>query len=493
MHTLPKRWVIIGSDYQAWLTAFFLQKKLIAPLKKTGAALPKIFIVDTQSSAKKILCTSSALRDFNKEYGITESHFVRKCQACFNLGTEYRQNTRAHNTAFFLGESPYGCNIEGLRFHHIFQEYQHQGGQARFDEFSLAAQMAKQCRFTPPASEAQSIFSTIKYGYRFSSFHFRDYLAGLLDASIEVYREAITQVKFDSKGLAIQTISLKSGKQIEGDWFIDLSPTRMVHQLLEAPHQKPASPSPTVTATLKPMAKSEPLQPYQQLHLSPGKLLLSSSCSAGTQVLAISDTTSKDNNWDTAKHAISPWQGNCIAMGNAIESGLPLVIDEVHMLIRQLKALSTLWPRTAINSQSIGKPLIDGLQITSTNQSAAFWFNRYCTEDFANLRDIESLYYEAAFSNNNTPLSATAREKVNLYCETGALLPSENTLVSDEHWIALIHALSFKVSFTHHLARNIKGGPIIHTLDNLRNTLQTAAASAPTLQAFMHRFQLVTL
>ncbi len=159
--------------------------------------------------------------EFIRVLGIDENDLVRKTQATFKLGIEFKGWTRpGHSYIHPFG--PTGFPKEGVDFAAYWLKHRESGKVAPLEEYSLAAVAARQEKFMRPVSLSKSPLETITYALHLD--------ASLFAAYLRVYAEARgvtrTEGKLQSVALRaedghISSLTLESGEQIEADFFID--------------------------------------------------------------------------------------------------------------------------------------------------------------------------------------------------------------------------------------------------------------------------------
>lgn len=484
VHKLPASWVIVGAGFYPWLVALFLQKKLINPLQHAGRQPISLTLVQQKSTQPdRVITTTSALRHFNKSSGLSEADFVRACQACFNLGTliqgpsplQAKPPVPAH--PFFFAEGPYGFMTRGVRLHHLLACCAERLKPARLDDFSVAAQLALQNRFTPPSTQADSLFAALEYGYRFSASDYTAYLSKLVQGDLNVYSAGLSRVVLDSSQGGIAALELDNGHRVSGDFYIDVSEKRLLKSALSPIGQRGKAGYPVGLvncAHLQARDQQQSLKPYQHLKLAQGEVSLASTSheQGYHHQLVIKTSDEKTRNaspskvfWDP-----EPWQDNCVALGPALSNRPPLIIDEVHTLLYGLHELARFWPvRDA----------------TATNNLSKKWFNRKLAAEGEQLFDIDSLYLHASFAHLGVELSHGAKDMRDLFCETGTLPAREHQTLAEPQWIALLYAVGAPLKFDNILARQFDADQLVNQLIQLRQSIQQASKAAPLHEDFL--------
>jgi glycine/D-amino acid oxidase-like deaminating enzyme len=251
--------VIVGGGTAGWMTAAPLALKLP---KNCEIVLVESNEIGTVGVGEATLPT---LRNFNFTLGIDEADFVRKTQATFKLGIEFKDWGHVGNR-FFHGFGDFGPPIDNrpafmywLRLSRVFKDM------PPYEEWSTATMMALGNRFTLPHEELPSITDSYNFAYHFDAglyaAYLRDYATALGVTRIEGMVENVEQ--HPETGF-ITALKLRDGRRVEGDLFVDCSGFRglLIEGVYQAGYEDWSAMLPCNSALAVPCAKVEPLTPY---------------------------------------------------------------------------------------------------------------------------------------------------------------------------------------------------------------------------------------
>jgi hypothetical protein len=241
--------VIVGGGTAGWMTAAPLALKLGKMCEITLVESPEIGTVGVGEA------TLPTIRYYNHALGLDGTEFVKKTQATFKLGIEFKDWGHIGNR-FFHGFGDFGPAIENRSPHlywlRLSREFK---DMPSYEEWSMATVMARNGRFLPPYSYA---------------FHFD---AGLYAAFLRDYamqrgaqriEGMITDVEQHPETGFITAVKLRDGRRVEGDLFIDCSGFRglLIEGVYKAGYDDWSAMLPCNSAQAVPCAKVEKLTPY---------------------------------------------------------------------------------------------------------------------------------------------------------------------------------------------------------------------------------------
>ncbi len=167
--------------------------------------------------------TFPEIKNFNDAIGIDEAEMMRATRAAFKLGIEFVDwgFKGSRYTHPFGVHGPVGMDHI---FHHRWLRARHLGLTSDIEEYSFAAQAARNCRFELPETRQSAINSAYSYAYHFDAGLYSVYLRGLAEQRGVIRTEGKVQdVVQDPETGDIRSLLLESGETISGDLFIDCS------------------------------------------------------------------------------------------------------------------------------------------------------------------------------------------------------------------------------------------------------------------------------
>ena len=251
--------VIVGGGTAGWMTAAPLALKLPKTCEVVLVESPEIGTVGVGEA------TLPTIRYFNLALGLDESDFVRKTQATFKLGIEFKDWGHVGNR-FFHGFGDFGPAIENrpatmywLRLSRVFKDM------PSYEQWSMATMMARSNRFVPPQDDMPSITDAYGYAYHFDAGLYAAYLRDYaMQRGVKRIEGMIEHVEQHPDTGFITALRLRDGRRVEGDLFVDCSGFRglLIEGVYQAGYEDWSAMLPCNSAQAVPCVKAEPLTPY---------------------------------------------------------------------------------------------------------------------------------------------------------------------------------------------------------------------------------------
>ncbi|HET9474480.1 MAG TPA: FAD-dependent oxidoreductase, partial [Steroidobacteraceae bacterium] len=217
MHPAPLRIVIVGGGSAGWMCA-----AACAQVLHPGRYHVTLIESDEIGTVGVGEATLPALRDFNELLGLDEARFMRETQGTFKLGIEFRDWDRPGSYLHPFGS--FGELWGGVEFQHFWLRARQQGlDPPPLEEFSVAVRACQRNAFDFPS--ASTVLSTFyAYAYHFDASLYADFLRRwAIGHGVARIEGQVVEVALEASRGDIQSLTLKSGQRICGDFFIDCS------------------------------------------------------------------------------------------------------------------------------------------------------------------------------------------------------------------------------------------------------------------------------
>jgi tryptophan halogenase len=443
-----RRIVIVGGGTAGWMTA--------ASLGWALSALPiEIVLVESEEIGTVGVgeATVPHIRFFNQRLGIDEADFMRRTNATFKLGIEFRDWARIGDS-YIHPFGNFGRDIAGLPFHQHWLRLARTGRtRAELEAFSLPILAARADRFAPPSPDQTMIESTFSYAYQFDASLYAAYLRSYAEErGVRRVEGKVLSVEQDGESGFIQSVRLENGENLAGDLFVDCSGFRglLIEGALKAGYETWTHWLPCDAALAVPCAQGGPLTPYTratardagwqwriplQHRVGNGHVFSTAFTDvdsardilmANLEGAALADP--KLLRFVTGKRK-TQWLGNVVAIG--LSSGFlePLESTSIHLI------------QLAITK------LIDLLPLDGWDPLDAAEFNRSMVVEYERVRDFLILHYcatertDTAFWNHCRTMSLpdSLAYKMAAFRERGVVVKYREGMFLEPSWLAVYY------------------------------------------------------
>jgi len=327
------RVVVAGRDAPLWLAAATIRQAL-AP---AGVAVCAVEL-PSRLSAADCHATLPALEALHGRLGIDEAMLLRLTGGAFSLGQNVVDTTGAM-PPFMIPFGSFGTRIEGQDFFAYWLKARSLGLNVALEHFSLAAAAARQGRILFPDDSTEA-YGRSDYGYHLPAIPYARCLKALaMHLGVEVLEARSVAAERGERG--IDALLLDDGRRVEGRLFIDAGSGLSIGRPRESWRESfPVDRILTATAprlasvpayaeirlgeggwtVLHPAAgQAHLLHAWSSAHRGDGEAVREAEALGGLSLEGI-DIRAADPGC-----LAEPWEGNCIAIGEAA-----CVADPVH-------------------------------------------------------------------------------------------------------------------------------------------------------------------
>lgn len=210
--------VIVGGGTAGWMAAASMSRFF-------EGKLSSITLIESEEIGTVGVgeATIPGIRHFNHSLGIDEIDFIKKTNASFKLGIEFR-DWHSKGSRFFHPFSDYGVPLRGIEFHHYLARMREAGEIVELADFCFSTQMARLNRFAQPPVKPQSSLADFNYAYHFDAGLYAAYLKKYaMDRGVVRKEGKVANVNLQESDGFIASVALDSGEIISGQLFIDCS------------------------------------------------------------------------------------------------------------------------------------------------------------------------------------------------------------------------------------------------------------------------------
>lgn len=427
MSGYPRHVVVVGRDAALWLTAATMK----AALGPAGVAVTAIEL-PTRLGPASVYASLPAVEALHTKLEVDEAALLRATGGSFSLGWNIAPPGRK---PFFLAHGAYGAPIDGADFFPYWLKAQHFGLQAAFEDFSPTAMAARHGRLLLPDEQLEQ-FGRTDYGYHLPAINYVALLksrAAKLGVSI---RQALeVSVERDSEGALIGGIRPDCDPLINGDLYIDASgpEAALIGSLPGADIEDWSSYFPLAGRLTARGPRFSSVPAYGEVRLSGDGWTLMLAAQGATHVVhafgereraeedaaKVSGLSLQDVLVETVASGarVSPWVGNCVAIGAAACALDPIFDLDLHAVQLGIVHLLSLFPTTPAGDAERAE------------------YNRIVRSHYERLRDFQAAFY--ALSATSSPVPETLHEKLDAFRARGVIAPKEDETFAPDQWRAL--------------------------------------------------------
>ena len=483
-----KKIMIVGGGTAGWMSAAVLLHSLGKHYQIQLIESDEISTVGVGEA------TIPSIIKFNSLIGIDEDDFMRRTQATFKLGIQFR-NWGAVGDSYIHGFGSMGRKTGLVDFHHYWLKAQQAGQVDRLDDYSINLLACEKNRFMRARMDnAASPLADIRHAFHFD--------AGLYAAYLRSYSEKLGVTRTEGKITRVQQhpetgfvtgVTMDNGDVHTADLFIDCSGFRglLIEQTLKTGYDDWSHWLPCDSALAVPCTSVTPLLPYTRAtaHTAGWQWRIPLQSRIGNGHVFSSRFMSQDeataillNNLDgqalaeprlirfvTGKRK-QFWNKNVVAIGLASGFIEPLESTSIHLIQQGIVRLVELFPSAGFESADIAE------------------YNLQSTTEFEQVRDFIVLHYHATQRDDSAfwrhcrsmDVPDTLKRKTVLFRANGRFFHQNDELFSEPSWVQVLWGQGVRPQGYHPLVDNTAEEPIMKMLANVKAVMHGVVDKMPT-------------
>ena len=490
-----KHLLIVGGGTAGWMTAAALSHRL------SGLGVAITLIESEEIGTVGVgEATVPHIRFFNASLGIDEADFMRRTNATFKLGIEFR-NWGRKGDSYIHPFGVFGKEIDGVAFHHHWARMQRAGGTDPLEAFSLPVMAARMNRFAYPDTDPDALLSTYSYAYQFDAGLYAAYLRDLAETrGVRRVEGKVVDVAQHRESGFVTRVTLASGATLDAELFVDCSGFGglLIEQTLKSGYDDWSHWLPCDRAVAVPCTTKAELSPYTrataldagwvwriplQHRVGNGHVYCSSYISDDDARAAVVDqlespplSDARFLRFKTGKRR-QQWSKNVVAIGLSAGFLEPLESTSIHLI--QL---------------AIGR-LLDLFPDLNWDPTAETEYNRLMDLEYERVRDFLILHYHATertdtpFWNyvRTMPIPDSLAHKMSTFRERGVVVNYRDGMFLDASWIAVYAGQRIVPQRPDPRSMVIGDAQLFMRLAQMKDDCAAAAATLPAQADFLRQ------
>ncbi len=491
-----KNIVIVGGGTAGWMAAAVFSRFV-------NAGLTNVTLVESEAIGIVGVgeATIPPFLGFNKLIGVNEADMLAAVGGTFKLGIQF-VNWAKQGDSYFHPFGNYGYEFEGVAFHQIWHKLRKHRDPRPLYLFNVETVAAHFGKFAITNPDARDDLPPVNYAYHIDAVKYGQYLRAFSEArGVKRIEGLIEDSTLNADTGFVESVTLKDGQVVEGDFFIDCSGFRglLIEQALKTGYEdwthwlpcdrawavqseQPGSPLPYTLST----AHSAGWQwrvPLQH-RLGNGHVFCSKYMSDDEALDILLDNLDGEPTIEprllrfVTGHRKKFWNKNVVAIG--LSSGFmePLESTSIHLIHSALNKLM----------------LIFSLEGVQPEQEKIF--NRLALKEFAKIRDFLVLHYHATTRDDSefwnycrtmdVPESLT--EKIELFRWNGQFFREEDELFTATSWAAVMLGQGIQPGSYSPLVDVLDQEKLVKEVGEMEKSIKYVVHHMPTHAEFLQKY-----
>ena len=488
-----KKVVIVGGGTAGWMSAAMIKRVLGNAVDIELVESDDIGIIGVGEA------TIPPILNFNTVLGVDEAEFLRETKATIKLAIRF-ENWRVKGERYYHTFGAPGRSQAFCHFHHYWTRAEMAGHSSNLWDYDLNYLCAEANKFAK--LQVNDPVWELPYAYHFDSSLYGQYLRKFSERLGVTRTEGLIEdCDLDAESGEVRSLTLKSGKKIAGDFFVDCSGGRglLIKQKLGVEFEDWGHWLPCDRAMAVPSERFEETVPYTRsiAHSAGWQWRIPLQHRNGNGLVFSSQHYSDDqaadillNNLDSkqlAEPKIIPfrtgrtrqqWSRNVVAVG--LSSGFlePLESTSIYLIQAAIVRLIHLFPHDGITPALVDE------------------YNRQSQIEFELIRDFIIMHYylnerdDSDFWRDLQTMEIPERitRKIELFRSSGTLNQDQLDIFLEPSWLQVMLGQGIMPQDYHPLADSLTDEQLIDKLKNTHKTKMQPMDQIPGHDEFLQMF-----
>lgn len=493
MKDIIKKVVIVGGGTAGWISAALLKKVLGDTVDIELVESEEIGIVGVGEA------TIPPIRHLNSVLGIDEAEFLRETKSTIKVAIKF-ENWNVQGESYYHTFGAPGKSQAFCHFHHFWTRAQQAGHKSNLWDYDLNYLCAEAGKFAKMQVDDQ--MWELNYAYHFD--------ATLYGALLRKYSEKrgvkrteglIEQVNVEPESGHVESLVLRDGRVITGDFFVDCSGIRglLIQQKLGVGYEDWSHWLPCDRAMAVPTERFEKTVPYTRSiahsagwqwriplqHRNGNGLVYSSKYYSDDEAanILLSNLDSKTIG-DPKIIPFRPgrtrkqWSRNVVAIG--LSSGFlePLESTSIYLIQSAVVRLIHLFPHAGVTNELVDE------------------YNRQSKTEYEQIRDFIILHYylnereDSQFWRDarNMEIPERLSQKIELFRSNGSLFQDQFDIFLEPSWLQVMVGQGVLPQDYHPIADSLSDAQLQDKMMNAKKLVQGPLSQIPSHDQFLEMF-----
>lgn len=495
-NTTPiKNIIIVGGGTAGWMTA--------AALSNATGDKAQITLIESDEIGTIGVgeATIPAFVGFNQLLGIDEATMMANIQGTFKLGIQF-VNWGKKKDSYFHPFGDYGYSIDGNDFHNIWLKFRKNGDKRPLYAFSAETIAAMHRKFQRTLPGQRGDLPPINYAYHIDASEYAKFLRKYAETrGVKRVEGLVEDVAVNAEDGFVQSVTLKNGTTIEGDFFIDCTGFRglLIDKTLKTGYEDWTHWLPCDRAVAVASSQEGSPLPYTratawsagwqwrvplQNRLGNGLVYCSKYMSDDEAHKTLLDNIDGEPLSDPKQLYFKTgqrekfWNKNVVAIGLSAGFMEPLESTSIHLI------------NTAITK------LISTFSLDGISPVQERLFNRLTSREYARIRDFLILHYhvtqrdDSEFWNycRTMDIPDTLQEKLDLFNWNGQFFREEDELFTATSWVAVMMGQGLEPQTYNPVVDSLDEAKTAKELDEIEKSIQYLVQNMPTHNEFLNGY-----